>query len=116
MPATIAEDLFDRLADAALRALERAVNEVEGVQADLQSGILSIEFSDGDRFVINSHRAARQIWMAASARAWHFDVDPATEGWTAQRTNEDLWSCVRDQLQAKLRTTVSLVSPHRPVS
>ena len=116
MPATIAEDLFERLADAVLRALERAVNEVDGVQADLQSGILNIEFEDGDRFVINSHRAARQIWMAASARAWHFDVDPATERWTAQRTSEDLWSCVRDQLQAKLRTTVSLVSPRRPVS
>jgi len=52
--------------------------------------------------------------MAASAEAWHFDVDAATERWTASRTGEELWQCVSDRLQAKLRRAVSLTSPRLP--
>jgi len=74
----IDEATFDDLADRALRALDGALNDVDGIEADLESGILSIEFPDGERFVVNSHRAARQIWMAARANAWHFDVDTKT--------------------------------------
>ena len=59
------EGRFDTLAERALHALEMALNEIEGLEADLESGIVTIEFDDGVRFVINSHRAARQIWMSA---------------------------------------------------
>jgi CyaY protein len=102
MAEPIDEATFDDLADGALRALERALNDVDGLEADLESGILNIEFPDGERFVVNSHRAARQIWMAARASAWHFDVDAATRRWTATKTGDELWDCLQGQIGKKL--------------
>jgi CyaY protein len=104
----IDEAEFDDLADRTLRALELALNDIEGLEADLESGILNIEFSDEERFVVNSHRAARQIWMAARANAWHFDVDPRTAVWTATKTGEDLWACLQREIGQKLGRSIAL--------
>jgi CyaY protein len=108
MPEPIDEAAFERLADRVLRSLEVALNEVDGLEADLESGILTIEFADGVRFVVNSHRAARQIWMAAGAQAWHFDVDVGTEVWTAKKTGDELWSCIESQVEEKLGRPLEL--------
>lgn len=102
MAATIDEGTFDDLADGALRALDSALNEIDGIEADLESGILTVEFADGVRFVVNSHRAARQIWMAAGASAWHFDVDLASKRWTATKSGDELWACLEREIGQKL--------------
>jgi CyaY protein len=96
------ERTFDTLAERTLRALETALNDVDGIEADLESGILTIEFMDRAKFVVNSHRAARQIWMAAGASAWHFDVDVATGRWKATKSGEELWNCIGEQVGQKL--------------
>jgi len=108
MPEPIDEARFDEVADRVLRALEGSLNEIDGLEADLESGILTIEFGDGARFVVNSHRAARQIWMAAGAQAWHFDVDADTGVWTAKKTGDELWSCIERQVEAKLGRPLEL--------
>jgi CyaY protein len=110
MPASIDENTFDTLADHTLRALETALNEVEGLEADLESGILTIEFLDRVKFVVNSHRAARQIWMAAGASAWHFDVDVDSGRWIASKTGEELWGCIAQQVGQKLGHPLALSS------
>ena len=108
MADSIDEATFDDLADGALRALEGALNDVDGLEADLESGILSIEFSDGERFIVNSHRAARQIWMAARANAWHFDVDARSRQWTASKTGDELWDCLQREIGKKLERPLVL--------
>jgi CyaY protein len=104
----IEEPIFDELAEGTLRRLETALNDIDGLEVDLESGILTIEFDDRTRFIINSHRAARQIWMAAGAAAWHFDVDPRAHLWTASKTREELWACIKGQLERKLGRPVDL--------
>jgi CyaY protein len=82
---------FDRIAREELHHLEEAFADVDpdDVEVSTSDGVLRLDLRDGTRIVINSHRAARQIWMAAVATAWHFDpVDPAT--WRATRTGEEL--------------------------
>jgi CyaY protein len=108
MTEPIDEARFDQVAERALRALETALNDVDGVEADLESGILTIEFDDAVRFIVNSHRAARQIWMAAGAQAWHFDVDPANESWTAKKSGDELWSCIEREVGQKLGRRLEL--------
>ncbi|AUX31094.1 MULTISPECIES: iron donor protein CyaY [Sorangium] len=105
----LSEREFDAVADRSLRALDRAINEIpDGVEADLQSGILTLEFEDGIKYVVNSHRAARQIWMAAERAAWHFDYLPSEGRWVAQRTGEELWSTLEAVVSRKLRRDVKL--------
>jgi CyaY protein len=98
----LSEADFDRLAEETLSALIEAIasTEDEGVDADLESGVLSIAFDDGTRFVVNSHRAARQIWMAAGASAWHFDW--TGEAWIAKKNGDELWASVERETSRKL--------------
>lgn len=104
----LSESDYLALAQPELRRLLAAVDELgEEVDAELSSDILSVEFRDGTRFVINSHRAARQIWMAAGARAWHFDA--TTDGrWVAHKDNAELWSTLSEQLSSKLGRPLTL--------
>ncbi len=104
----IDEATFDATADSVLARLEIALNEVDGIEADLGSGILSIEFEDGVRFVVNSHRAARQIWMAAGASAWHFDVEVTTGLWTSKKTGDELWAQIEQSVGQKLGRLLEL--------
>lgn len=105
------EAAFERVADETMRALERALAEVDSIEMDLQMGVLTIEFGDGSKYVVNSHRAAKQIWMAAERTAWHFD--PRAEGreWRASKDGSELWSTVEATLSRKLGVPITLARP-----
>ena len=107
------EQAFDKTADATLRALLAAVDDLDGLEADLQMGVLSLEFEDGGKYVINSHRAARQIWMAAERSAWHFDYDAGAARWVSAKSGDELWATVEAVLGRKLGAPVSLGGPGR---
>ncbi|MDB4963140.1 MAG: hypothetical protein JWP01_3139 [Myxococcales bacterium] len=82
---------FDRVARDELNALEDAFADIDpdDVEVSVSDGVLRLDLRDGTRVVINSHRAARQIWMAAVSTAWHFD--PAENGaWRTPKTGEEL--------------------------
>ncbi|MEZ4368855.1 MAG: iron donor protein CyaY [Kofleriaceae bacterium] len=89
------EATFDRLARDELRHLEDAFAQVDPDQVEVSAsdGVVRLDVPGGVRIVINSHRAARQIWMAAVATAWHFD--PSADGaWRAAKTGEELRATV----------------------
>ncbi|MFO7179662.1 MAG: iron donor protein CyaY [Pseudomonadota bacterium] len=104
----LSEREYDERALPELSRLVAALDALEddALEAELASDILTIEFSDGTRYVINSHRAARQIWMAAERSAWHFDYDGSR--WIATKTGEELWSVVEAVLGRKLGRPVRL--------
>lgn len=106
----ISEQDYEARALPELRALVDALDELElgGVECELSSDILTIELSGGNRYVVNSHRAARQIWMAAERNAWHFDWEEERAAWIAKKTGDELWSTLSRVLSAKLGQPVSL--------
>lgn len=107
--ARLTEAAFERLADQELHELlEALVDCGEEVDPDLQSGVLTLEFEDGSQFVVNSHRAARQIWMAAEQTAWHFDYQRSTTRWIAIQTGVELRAELSAAMSRKLGTTVKL--------
>lgn len=83
---------FDRVARDELTAIEDALSDIDpdDVEVNSADGVLRLDLRDGTRIVINSHRAARQIWMAAVSTAWHFDPVDGGSGWRAHKTGEDL--------------------------
>jgi CyaY protein len=107
---SISEADYDALALPELRALVHALDELElsGVECELSSDILTLELDGGARYVLNSHRAARQIWMAAERSAWHFDWEPARSAWIAKKTGDELWSTLSRVLTSKLGQPVTL--------
>lgn len=102
---------YDERALPELRALIDALDalDAEDLDAELSADILTIEFRDGGKYVVNSHRAARQIWMAAERSAWHFDYEATSGQWRAGKTGDELWSALSRALSSKLGRPVSLV-------
>jgi CyaY protein len=106
----VTEAEYEAVAVPELKALVRSLDALElpGMEAELASDILTIEFDDGARFVVNSHRAARQIWMAAELRAWHFDWVAERAAWIAAKSGDELWATLEDALARRLKRPVRL--------
>ncbi len=77
------ESSYQKLADKAFRRIEDAFKDVDAEDVDLErtGDVLTLTFATGARCVINTQRPTRQIWLAANARAWHFDYDAAGDTW-----------------------------------
>jgi CyaY protein len=104
----LTEQEFERVADEALRALDKSLADVDALEVDLQMGILTLEFPDGTKYVVNSHRAAKQIWMAAERSAWHFDYLPAEKRWIASKNGDELWATIAAVTSRKLERPIDL--------
>ena len=100
---------FDRVARDELHELEDAFADVDpdDVEVSVSDGVLRLDLRDGTRIVINSHRAARQIWMAAVASAWHFDPS-GDRVWRAAKTGEELRPTLARLLRERIGLTMSL--------
>ena len=104
----LSESKFESLAGGVLDRMVDGLADLEddALEVELESGVLTMRFEDGARFVINSHRAARQIWMAAGATAWHFDFDGTA--WISSKTGDELWATVERCTSEKLGRTIQL--------
>jgi len=100
---------FDRVARDELHHIEDAFADVDPDECEVSTndGVLRLDLRDGTRIVINSHRAARQIWMAAVASAWHFDPTD-TGSWRAPKTGEELRPTLARLLSERIGLAVSL--------
>ena len=102
---------FDVVARDELQHIEDSLSAVDPDECEVSTsdGVLRLDLRDGTRVVINSHRAARQIWMAAVSTAWHFDP-PAVAGshWHTHKTNEDLRPTLVRLLRERIGLSVSL--------
>ena len=85
---------FDRLASAALQAIEQRL-EASGVDADFEQkegGVLEVEFADGSKLIVNRHLAAREIWLAARSGGFHFRWDGSA--WRDTRDGTELFAAL----------------------
>lgn len=100
---------FHRASATALEHLDEVLGDLEHESLDVQlaGDVLTLTFAGGDRFVINAHSAAGQIWMAAGTTAWHFDYDDDAGIWIAHRTRDELMATVARVVGAKLGVVIA---------
>jgi CyaY protein len=104
----VTESEFEALADAAIAALERAL-EASALDVDLEtkgSGVLEVEFADGGKIVINRHTAAREVWVAARSGGFHFRYDGSR--WRDSRDGSELFAALSRLCSAQSGTPVIL--------
>ena len=105
------ESEFETLADAAIAALESAL-DANAPELDLQAkgtGVLEIEFPDGSKMVVNRHNAARQIWVAARSGGFHFRYEGGT--WRDTRSGSELFSAIARLVSEQSGAPVSFSAP-----
>ena len=95
---------FDKIARTELTYIEEQFMDVDpdDVEVTSSDGVLKLDLRDGVRIVINSHRAARQIWMAAVDTAWRFSPSDDDGLWRTEGAS-----------QSELRTTLTQVIEKR---
>ena len=92
------ESRYEQLAGDALSRVMDLFEDVEPEDADVDpSGdVIRIALRNGGHIVVNTQRAAHQIWLAGAQRGWHFSYDEASERWMDDRgEGDELFATVR---------------------
>jgi len=103
---------YERLADKCLEDIAGWLEDFDPDEVDFATsdGVVTIEFPDGTRYVLNRQAAAHQMWYAAGARAWHYNWNSDVSDWQDDRDQHSLGSCVAETISAKLGRTVTAPS------
>jgi CyaY protein len=104
---------FDALAETALEQIEEAL-ETCGIDVDVEAkadGVIELEFEDGSKMIINRHRAAGEIWVAARAGGFHFRWDGTA--WRDTRDGAELFAALSRLVSAQGGAPVVLAPPRR---
>ncbi len=84
------ESEFNRLADAALARIETAIDNGGGdAECNRSGNVLEIEFSDGQKIIINRHDVNREIWVAAKSGGFHYAWQD--RAWRSSRDGSELF-------------------------
>ena len=109
----MAQPDFDLLAEAALEQIQQAL-ETCGIDVDVEAkadGVIELEFNDGSKMIINRHRAAGEIWVAARAGGFHFRWDGSA--WRDTRDGAELFAALSKLVSAQGGAPVVLAAPRR---
>jgi CyaY protein len=101
---------FLHLAD---ETIERVARWLEGFDPDeldfsATDGVLTMEFADKKRYVLNRQTATDQMWFAAGARAWHYDFDARAKTWIDDRDGHDLYERIAEVVSQKIGRKVAI--------
>ncbi|MCL4136006.1 UNVERIFIED_CONTAM: hypothetical protein GTU68_024984 [Idotea baltica] len=94
---------------ACLKRVEDWLEDFDPDELDFtpSDGVITLEFGDGTKYVLNRQSAAEQVWYAAGARAWHFNYDESKGSWIDDKEGRDLYDRILETVGSKLGRTVS---------
>ena len=76
-----------------LERLEELLDECDAdIDYDTISDILTIEFEDRSKIIINYQSANGQLWLAARSGGFHYDYDGDTNSWKNDRNGDDFFA------------------------
>ncbi len=99
------------LADDCLARVARWLEAFDPDEVDYSTidGMVSLEFPDGQRFLLNRQSGNHQIWFAAGVSAWHYDWAPVRETWLDDKDGSELHQRIAAAVAGKLGRAVVAV-------
>ena len=74
MEQAVEESVFNQIVDDTLYGIEEAIDDSGAdIDYDTIAGILTLEFSDQSKIIINRQVAMLQLWVAARSGGFHLD-------------------------------------------
>lgn len=86
------ESEFHRAVDAVVERIEAAAGDAEGLDVDVEGGVLTLECGDGTRIIVNRQTPNREIWVAARSGGFHYRF--AEGAWRDTRSGEELFEAL----------------------
>ena len=104
------EQQYQQRADACLEEVATWLEDFDPDEVDFATtdGVVTLEFADGKKFVLNRQAGAHQMWFAAGVRAWHYDWDGSA--WVDDRDGHDLLQRIGDVVSEKIGRKVQVGS------
>jgi len=84
------ESEFHAAVDAVLARIESTLEDEEGIDVDLESGILTVTCADASKVIVNRQTPNREIWVAARSGGFHFRWRDGA--WHDTRSGEELFA------------------------
>jgi CyaY protein len=92
----MSDQAFQHDAEAALDAIEAAVERAAqgalDVDVERQGNVITMTFQDASKVIVNSHSAAREIWIAARAGGFHYRLQDGR--WIDGRSGDELFAAL----------------------
>ena len=106
-PIPLDESAFHTRVDAVFAAIEVALDSAESdIDSEITGGILTLEFGNRSKVIINRQTFNREIWVAAKSGGFHFRFDEA--GWTDTRSGESLQALLARVIAEQGGTVMSI--------
>jgi CyaY protein len=88
------ESTYQELAERTFRAIGDGFEDVdpEIVDCEIAGDVVTLTLHGlrgAKKCIVNTQRPTRQIWLAASARAWHFSWDESAKSWRDDKGRGD---------------------------
>lgn len=92
-----------------LRRIEEAV-EASGADIDfeLAGDILTLEFANGSKIILNKQAAAQQLWLAARGGGFHYNHEAGSGRWVNDQSGAELWAELARLMSEQAGETVNL--------
>lgn len=98
---------YHRRIDATLERVVRVLQTLDDVDFTASDGLVTLEFDDGARYVLNRQSGNHQLWLAAGARAWHYVWDEGRATWVDDRDGHEVWARLGALVSEKLGRPVT---------
>lgn len=99
MAGIMTESEFHRAADLVLARIESTVESIDGLDVDLEAGVLTIECADASRIIVNRQTPNREIWVAARSGGFHFTWREGA--WRDTRSGDELFASLARLIESQ---------------
>ncbi len=99
-------------ADATLSSIEDAVSRIGDagdidIEASRAGNVVTIEFEDGSKIIVNSQEPMQEMWVAARAGGFHYRWNGAQ--WVDTKSGEELFAALTRYASRQAGVDLSLL-------
>jgi CyaY protein len=108
------EHTYDALVSRAFKRIVAALDGAEPdlLEADFTGEMVTITASGGEKVVVNTQRAVRQLWVAGQGQGIHFSWDASDQKWKDDKGRGlELFRWLEECVQAACGSFVPLTPP-----
>ena len=101
------ETEFNQTVDAIFARIEDALDARDtDIDYETSTGILTLEFEDGSKIIINRQTPTQEIWVAAKSGGYHYRLDQGA--WRNTRDGSEFFNSLSTYIQQQSGETIEL--------
>jgi len=102
------ETEFNQAVDAIFLQIEAALDACESdIDTETSAGILTLEFENGSKIILNRQAPTQEIWVAAKSGGYHYRLDNGA--WRNTRDSSELFTSLSSYISQQAGQDIQLL-------